>query len=359
MIRILDLHGSPADIGRQHGEQVAALRPLVLASIGRRRAEFQDGGVDTTPYVDEISALWRRYTPETLEMLRGIAAALELDWDGYLSYVISPYIAVRLSWPRQRTVWDDGCTTWAASTPIAVGPLVMAKNRDHHPEQRPLQCLARVAPARGQRYLCVTTAGAPGVASSGINEVGLAVADTYVASTDVGPGIGRYSLMATLLERCSTVDEAIRQMRSQPHFGNGTVIVGDAQGDKAVLEIAHTAQAVVRSDDGCIVSTNHFTAATTRRFSLCGDPRGSKADTVARRARVERQLHEARGSVDIAWAQALMAEHGETANAICRHVDADPDEITISTAVFEPRARMLHFADGRPCEVRFSSLAVA
>ncbi len=224
--------------------------------------------------------------------------------------------------------------------------------------QRPLQCLARVHPERGYSYLCLTTAGVPGVSSSGINAVGLAVVDTYVASTDVGPGIGRYSVMMDLLEQCASVQEAMEYIRSHPHFGNGTVSLVDAQGGMAVFEIAYSVQAVRRSNEGFVVSTNHFIAPETHTLWMDREPLHFRGNSVERYERVEKALLAARGQVDLPWAQNLMSQHGTKLNTICRHAEINPHDVTISSVIFLPQRTSLYLAHGFPCQTPFQLFQV-
>jgi len=360
VIKVLSLAGAARSIGRQHGEQVIDLRPKIQASMQTRLLAFRQKGVDPSPYLEEIIQVWQRHAPATLEMLLGIAEALDFDWQDYFSYTIISYLDDRINLTHRSTHWDQGCTTWAASGAFTRdGAPLMAKNRDNHPDQWPLQCLARVHPERGYPYLCLTTAGIPGVSSSGINAVGLAVVDTYVASTDVGPGIGRYSVMMDLLEKCASVRDAIVYIRSHPHFGNGTVSLVDAQGDMAVFEIAHSVQAVRRPDEGFVVSTNHFTAPETRTLWMDCEPPHLQGNSAERRERVEKALRAARGQVDIPWAQNLMAQHGSGLNAVCRHAEIDPLAETISCAILLPRQASIYVTNGHPCQTAFEFVRLA
>ena len=119
------------------------------------------------PYVTELATAWKEVARPTLEMLRGIAEGLELDWDPFFRYTIAPYLEDSI----QRPVYGEGCTVWAASGSITrQGLPILAKNRDYRPEHQSLPCLARVQPARGYRYLYATSAGSPAVFSSGMNQ---------------------------------------------------------------------------------------------------------------------------------------------------------------------------------------------
>jgi hypothetical protein len=350
MIRVLNLSGSPHRQGQQHGEQVADLRPKIQDSMRARLAELRLQSTDVSLVVNEVARSWEQHASGTLEMLRGMGEALQLDWGEFFTYTIASFLGGRLKQAQP----GDGCTTWAAGRKFTCdGAPLLAKNRDTYPDHQTLQCLARVQPERGYPYLCLTSAGSPGVFSSGINSPGLAVADTYVASCDMGLGIARYSLMMDLLEKYASVQDAIPYLYNVPHFGDGTVILADAQGDLAVFELAHSVQAVRRPAEGFLVSTNHFSASQTRtRWVDTGIPQ-LHGNSQARRQHVEAALLTGLGQVDVQWAQTLMAQHDDGLCAICRHPEMESNSMTISTAIFLPRQACLYVANGLPCQTLF------
>ncbi len=350
MIRVLNLSGDAHSIGRQHGEQVIDLLPQIQNSINIRLAELRQGDPDLSPYVKEITGIWEQYAPDTLEMLQGIAEALHLEWEEYFTYTIASYLDSCL----KNIQPGKGCTSWAANGTITRdGAPILAKNRDYHPDHQPLQCLARIKPSHGNPFLCLTSAGSPGVFSSGINSKGLAAVDTFVSSTDIGPGIARYSLMMDILQNFSTVKEAIDYLPTRPHFGDGTVTLIDAQGEMAVFEIAHSVQAVRLSDEGFIASTNHFSAPETRLFWVDREPAHLQGNSQGRRRPIENSLRSAKGQVDIRWAQALMGQHGDSLSAVCRHAEMDPTAVTISCVIYLPRQASMYVANGHPCQAPF------
>lgn len=355
MIRVLNLAGDAFQIGRQHGEQVADLRPQIENSIKIRLAKLRENNPDFSPYINEITDIWGKYAPDTIEMLKGIAESLHLEWEEYFSYTIASYLDSRF----KNTESERGCSTWAANGKITRDSApILAKNRDYHPDHQPLQCLARVKPTRGNSFLCLTSAGSPGVFSSGINDQGLAVVDTFVSSTDVGPGIARYSLEMDILQKFSTVKEAIDYLPTRPHFGDGTITLIDSQGDMATFEIAHSVQEVRRSDVGFIVSTNHFSAPQTHSLWVDREPEHLKGNSLGRRKWLENSLRSSKGKVDIAWAQSVMAQHSNPLTAVCRHIELDPLCETISCVIYLPWQKAMVVANGLPCKTPFEQVSV-
>jgi len=355
MIRILTLNGTYKEIGRQHGEQITELRPLILKSITTRLESLRPYENEIPPLVEEMAETWAQHAPETLEILNGIAETMNLEWNDYFKYTISSYLGDRLRLMRQA----EGCTTWAASGTITGDSApILSKNRDYRPDHQPLQCLARIRTRDGYPYLCLTSAGSPGVFSSGINSAGLAVADTYVGSKDVGPGVARYSFMMYLLERFSSVQQAIDYLPTVPHSGSGTMTLVDSQGEIAVFEVTHTFQVVRRSMDGFIASTNHFTAPETCSLWIDGESEHLRGNSQARREKVESALRSTIGNIDVLFSQRLMAYHGDNLSSLCRHSDIEPGSITISNVILLPLQVGMYVTSAQPCNSPFEFVKV-
>ncbi|HEX6305919.1 MAG TPA: C45 family peptidase [Anaerolineales bacterium] len=350
MIRFLELSGDHYQMGWQHGRQVSDLRPQIFKAMNLRLAFLRKNAADTQMYVDEISEYWQAENCPTWEMLQGIAEALELPWENYFVYTMASYLADRaiLRSPARE------CSVWAAAGRVTgEGQPVLVKNRDYRPNHRGLQCLANAKPARGYRYIYLTSAGSPGVFSSGMNEFGLAVADTHVSPTEMGPGLPRYSAMMHILEGCRSVEEAVDYLNGVRHVGDGTLVLADAGGDIAVFETGHHRSGLIRSDEGFVVSSNHFRSAGLRDAWLDRSPVELLGSTQARYAKMSQALQAARGAVDPGWAKQLMGSHGDALSALCRHAELDPKATTISTIIFEPRARRVQICDGQPCQNKF------
>ena len=352
MIRQLTLSGSAYDLGIQHGAQVADLRPHIHAALENRLEKLAATGLDVRQPEQELLEAWQTQAPAILEMLRGLSDSLALDWERFLRYTMSTYLMDRARQPHDGA---QGCTTWAAGAPITVNsePLLV-KNRDYWQDHQSLQCLAFTRPESGYSYLNLTSAGSPGVFSSGMNAAGLAVADTHVVSLDIGPGVPRYYLMMVLLEAHDSVASALDYLRTVQFMGNGTLILQDSRGQAAVVECGHNASPVKPAKAGFAVSTNHYTTThladqwlpKSRREHLVGN-------SEARYQRVQQALQEAAGAVDADWAMALMRSHNGPLDTLCRHLDLEPNQATISCAIYLPQRKELHLANGRPCQAEF------
>lgn len=363
----LTLAGAPGEMGRQHGRQIEHLRPHLLGVIQQRLAELRRLGADDPAVVQPCLDLMAEADRPLLAYLTGLGEALAIEPRTFHLYTLSSYL--RDLWKGQQAesaaplpLVPEGCTVWAASGPAtADGRPLLVKNRDYHADHLPLQILARVAPADGHRYLSIGSAGSPEVFSSGINERGLAVADTHVLSRDIGPGLPRFSLMRELLTHHDSVASALDYLRSVPHMGAGTLMLADAGGALALCESGHRRCGyVVSNGEMALVNTNHFETPALAGQWIEDEPPALRGNSLGRRHRVLAAFQQGWGSVDLSWAQRLMATHGSPQDALCRHplvghAGEGTDGSTISSAIFQPAGdarsalSTLWIAIGNPC----------
>lgn len=290
----------------------------------------------------------------TWQMMQGIADGLELDRATMYQYAFSSYL---LDYYRAGGV-QDGCTVVAVSGHATrTGETLLAKNRDYLLDHVGLQILARTRPARGYRYVHLGSAGSPGVFSSGMNECGLAVADTHVPSSDLGPGLPRWALMLDILETCTDVPSALDYLRAVPQMGGGTVTLADAVGRLAVWESGYRWSGHVAAESGWLVSTNHFTTAGLRDRWWESGPADLRGNSEARRVYAEQALRRATGEIDVAWIQALLSHHDSGLVRICRHGRHDSRVATILSTIFLPTRKEMVVSVGNPCKRRWVAVS--
>jgi hypothetical protein len=243
----------------------------------------------------------------------------------------------------------DGCSAWALAD-TAEGP-ALGKNRDFRGEHAGLQRVflhADPAWPGGRRVLCIGSLGVPGAYSSGMNSDGLALVDTAVATSDYGVGWLRYFLMTRLLARHTTVAEALDGLRGLAHAGGGSLVLADAGGALAAVDLGHRKVQIEAGNGDWIARTNHFAPG-----SVAGAPdsAASSADSEGRLATLHRVLKT--GLQSLAVLRRVMASHDrDGASGLCRHAEGG-DSRTLSGAVFACRARLLYFCPGNPCETEW------
>jgi isopenicillin-N N-acyltransferase-like protein len=178
-------------------------------------------------------------------------------------------------------------------------------------------------------FVSVAWPGMMGVLS-GMNEHGLTLANMEVDRPQRPPMAMPYSLLyRSILERCRTVDEAIGLLRSIPRQTANNLMLMDAAGGRAVVEITPDAVTVRRaSDSAALISTNHHRLADL--------------DTPGRCARFD-YLHDTAarqfGSVSRTDIQAMLAHVAQ-------------GEMTLQSMVFEPSNRVMYLAVGANAPTR-------
>jgi predicted choloylglycine hydrolase len=347
------LRGDHYTMGRQHGVQVRMLRPLIDNAIKARFDDIAKHGCDERfeSLVRETRDALMTHCPTVVEFIRGQAEALAYDFENLLRCDLVSYLCDELL--TRGTASSDGCTSWAATGSATVDGLpVMAKNRDYHLEHLPLQTVSRVEPVAGYRYVCAGSAGSPDVYCGGINEAGLAVADTHVVSAEIGPGLPDYALMMHLLENHDAVSSAVDYLRSVPRLGRNNLILADAQGEVAVFESGHRGYGLFSTRDGALVSTNHRISPPLRHQFVDLSPPVAKGNSFRRHDKVSEALRAAHGYIhlDVAFARMLMAAHDGPLASVCRHPIEGCDSATIAACVFLPADRTLLFCHGLPCQ---------
>ncbi len=341
------LSGSAFERGRQQAERCPEAAVSVAAAVHTRLRQRADALAreELADYLRAQRELTEQLCPQATDEIRGICAGFALREDELFAYLHLGIIGDLAAAPTAA----EGCTAWAIPHPRH-GTLV-GKNRDFRGEHLALQRVFRHAdPAwSGRRVLCVGSLGSPGAYSSGINSDGLVVVDTNVATSDHGVGVLRYFVMSRLLAACAGVTEAVEMLHALRHAGGGTLVLGDASGAVAAVELGHRAMNVEQPAGGWVARTNHFVSRALAGKTLADATEPLAVSSLQRLAVIRDALAGAE-RWDLDRAAAVMGRHTEDGReALCRH-GQDGDARTISCSVFFGRPAMLHFSSGPPCE---------
>lgn len=368
----------PVAPGAQRTQQLVYRLTPVLAALAARLGE-RDVGRDLA-----------RHYPEMLERSRGIAHGAQVPLRQL--YVI-PFIELLLNRPAHRVPTPGGCTAVAVTRSRSRdGTALIAKNFDYPPIGRHTYLVRRSRPQGRAASLEIGHSPLAGC-HEGVNEHGLAV--TYNYGYFAGPGQARVpitNLVQELLERCGSVAHAIEHLGRRPRSGGALLMLADADGDIASVELAPTRMAVRRGD--ALAHANH---ALTEEVAACDIPRNAVFLPVLvprslRGTRVHESsehrtarataLLEALGPAGPEELETLLADHGPghgrpgdagpgsggpgdagTADAdaagrgddrtICRH---GPYNETTCAVVLLPRQRAMRVLWGAPCQERFTQI---
>jgi hypothetical protein len=267
----------------------------------------------------------QRQLPSRLARLRGIAAGSGVP---LRSLCLMNALEAFLSSMEGRMV----SAPLGACSAVAVrrshsdnGEPMVAKNFDYLPLLQPFQLLRECRPRAGWRSLEFAFAPQAG-AVDGVNERGLCITLNYAFALDPGsPAPLITMLIAEALARCASVNEAADFIMRQPRWGAGMLMLADASGDLASLELTNTRAALRRPAAGqdWLLHTNVCCCPETRAvqvpqeavFSDCVPP-VLRGKPVLRwhedRARRLEELVQAQRPISSSRLAAIMADHGPT-----------------------------------------------
>ncbi len=312
-----------------------------------------------------------RLFPETSLRLEGIAAGAGVGLETiYLYNAMEPL----LSSVGGCTACPGACSAVAVrGRRSATGEPVLARNFDYIPLVKPLYTLRESRPLDGFRSIDFTLAPLVG-AVDGLNGAGLAITYDYAFTNDIpsGPAATISIIISEALERCATVREAAAWITNRPRWGAGLLMLADASGDIASLEISATRHCLRRPAAGedVLFHTNAFAGDETRAVQLAKEAVFTELAPTPLRGR---RLHESSEKRDARFLQLLAAKEVFDADALAAVMaDHGPDNKageytpcvhsdywnTTASLQFFPRSKKLRVAFDAACRARYEDITL-
>ncbi len=319
-----------------------------------------------------LSEALARHSPEMAQRLAGMAEGAGLPPAALCLLNVAETL---LSSVREVTTVPPAMACSAVAvrgSRSATGEPIIAHNFDYLPIVQPFYTLRESRPKGGLRSLDFTVAPLCG-AVDGMNERGLCVAMNYAFPVDSGPaGLPNSMVIAEALARCGTVAEAIDWIVSRPRWGGALLMLADAAGDIASVELSNTRSAVRRPPEGedVLFHTNHFFCPEMLDVDV---PRSSVFTAKAPDALVGRRVLESSEKRAERLAELLpqvarfgveeldrvMSDHGPAGTpdgtTLCVHSDYWQ---TTACLRWLPRSRRLRASYSNACAAAFHEFAV-
>ena len=319
-----------------------------------------------------------RLHPHHVERLRGIAEGAGLPFSRMF---VGPLVELVLNRASYRRPPAGACTAVAMSgARTRTGEALIAKTFDYPPASGALHLTRLSRPRAVGRAASLEVTKAPLSGShDGINQHGLAVTYNYGHFRGrAGARVSISVLIQEVLETCRTVDQAIARLRAHARSGGALIMLADADGTIASVELGPDTLAVRRGD--LLVHANHASTAELAardvpkdavfpRWMMPAALRGKRVQQSSER-RHQRAEELCRGlgpgAADEDRLAEILADHGPAAGAdqgsgggdddtICRH---GPYYATTCAVVLRPRSRSMRLRVGWPCGGGFSDLSL-
>jgi hypothetical protein len=300
---------------------------------------------------------------EALYLLNGLEAFM-CSLSGNLTSAASAMAAASVA---------SACSAVAVrSSRSASGAPIIARNFDYLPLVQPYYVLRECRPSGGFRSIEFTAAPLVGTID-GINERGLCVTYNYAYAIDHGPPTATISMaISSALAHCSTVADAAEHIVGRRRSGAGLLMLADADGDIASVELSSTHKSVRRPEPGedSLCHTNSYNTADMQRIEA--PPNAYYSQRVPRALRGRRVLESSdrrderfvellakTDRFDGASLARLMADHGPTgepsACTPCMHSDYWN---TTACIQLYPRERRIRVAYDAACQAKFVDFAM-
>jgi hypothetical protein len=376
--------GDPLEMGSAQGQNLKEkihLSPGVLAQLHGFRMQ-QPAWMPYALYRRVCESRAARFLEDPLRRdfpaahlrLKGISEQSEMSMSLlYLLHALEPMLSD-----------VSGCAAvpaFAACSAVAVrgrrsatDTAVIARNFDYLPLVQPLYTIRKSIPRSGFRSIDFTMAPFSGTVD-GVNEEGLCITYNYAYVNDFcGKGTAPISIaIAEALQHCSTVSEAADWIISRPRWGGGILMLADADGDIASLELSNTRWEIRRPAGEAPDVLFHTNAFFTEKMRQVETPRDAYYTDRAPLPLRGRRIHESANERDRRFRQLLdhdeplnadqllriMADHetdglpGDT--SICKH--SDYWNTTASVQLF-PSSRRMRVAFDSACRARYTEFAI-
>ena len=339
MLRTLEIWGDPQELGRRHGQTLAAdirrLRREILIYLAR--ISLYAGALPLYGLLRWLArGFWPYIPPHLQQEMVALAAGAEVSLGGIL--LLNGVDDLANNSPR--------CSALAVGERrTAGGDYLMGRNLDYPVFTEPMnrfQTLFLIEPHRGQRLASLGWPGYVGVCT-GINASGVALAQLSSMSRDrTLKGTPAALRFRQALEEGDTVTAvAARVLEAHGTIGNNLMLCGPREA--LVLEISARHGAVRHPENGLLTVTNHYQSPAMQGlkgrfpprppYSVLAAYQFTEAYSQARNQRLQELASDRRlGPIDL------------------QKILADPAIANAGTAVctvFHPADRLLWVARGK------------
>lgn len=355
-IRILDVAGSPADMGRAHGVAYGEeIRHYTEERIGLVMSGLWSGGPlgrrDVLDIAEECLPAHEAHSPalheEMLAMAEGagISPSEAVVVGGFTDFVDT--VRAVVGGPHPPEVQEDDCTAFIVPDRRAGGAGYYGQTWDMHDSATDYVLLLRTRPDDAPAALVFTTTGCLG--QIGMSEAGVCVGINNLTATDGRPGVMWPSVVRDALTR-PDADTAKDAVLGADLAGGHNYMTFDARGHGFNIEAMPTARPVTRLGDTPLVHTNHTTDADTTAVQ------GVRANALQENSERRWATAEAQLDRDEITEDDLMAL---TRDGVCQ-VAREPYHIESSgAAVMRPRTREFWAVWGLPSDNEYQRVEFA
>ncbi|MDD5936993.1 MAG: C45 family autoproteolytic acyltransferase/hydrolase [Clostridiales bacterium] len=288
---------------------------------------------ETYAFAKECEKAYRKYYPELLEEIQGIADGNEVPIETLEAMLFSMYCIQ----------FDNKCTCMALRSEDEI---IFARNSDFlvSLEKLYMNCIYHLDESYG--FMGNTTAFVQ--MEDGVNEHGLAVGLTFIYPKIKKPGFNCGMLVRYLLEKCKTTQEAIDALHVLPIASAQTLTIIDRTGDMVAVECNPKQIVEIRPEE-----SESFVAAANCFHSKEMQPYcNTTVDDWRAEERYETAYQALKGHqklYSVEYAESILAgEHG----FMCQY-DRKTNADTVWSVVYDLKRKRIYRVEGNPSRKPF------
>lgn len=330
---MIDLEGSPQDIGLSYGRQAAA---LIYRSIDIYKHAFAMKGVSwkkarklAREYLPKIE----NYSAEFALELRAIASGADLPIEDLVAINSRTELLYGQSSSDTKPAAEtdvDGCTgAIALPETTANGHCIHGQNWDWRDECADTSIVLRIHPESGPTILTFVEAGL--LARCGMNSAGIGLTGNFL-QTDRDFGIEGVPL--SFLRRRILMSEslaiAVQSVFEIPRTFSNNLMISQHNGEAVNLETTPHEVFWTMPDEGLLVHANHFTSqgALAKVYDLGLE---TNTDSLFRDRRVRKALAGNQGQLTVDHFKNAFSDRFDDPYAVCHSPVRGPGGNTSST----------------------------
>jgi isopenicillin-N N-acyltransferase-like protein len=368
-IPLLTTEGGAHARGLAHGRRFAR---EIADNVGTYLRRFAASGLDQAASFAEAErwlAAIAAQNPSYAEEMRGIAdgsnqsnetiALLNARYE--LAFTLFGQEATQGTMKEELLeVGPDGCTTFGLLPDVTADRHAwLGQNWDWLEGVHGRTFVLRVRRKDKPDFVCLTEAGIAG-GKMGVNECGIGLVENGLASSHDGRNPYRKPFHVRCREvlDAESFEDASRPVTDTPRTCSANFVIGAAGGKIVDIEASPDHASRSYPQDGIITHSNHFLTPGHGESLL----EKVAPNTLHRVDRMRALLELHRDAISFGHMRAAARDHLGAPYAICRHPDPrQPDAkrtMTAGAVLIDLDARVMHVANGPPCENEYVAFRV-
>ncbi len=353
-LAVVELEGSPRQIGREHGARLRAhvadmveqRMQRLTAVAGERQQTLLDAALEVGRRVWDLH---EAYDPSLMEELAALAEAARVD---PLELLVANGDADLMGMLYDAASAREETAFWTGRNVSPDGTPYIGQTRSAPTGECAQPVVLRLYPDDAPAALIVSAAGSLGLA--GMNEAGLAIVANNLVPTDAQDGITFVFVLRKALRQL-TLENAIRVMLEVQRCSGHNYLVADATGRAVNVETSATQVSLTLLESDFYPHTNHFLSQKLQALERVRAPEVMLSSRT-RLQRVRTLLQERSGYITPHALQKILADHDSAPGAICQHGMQRGELATRVSLIFSPQQATLWIAPDNPCRGRFQKV---